>query len=106
MNAHQSTHRSSAVKSSELFFGVLMLIIIFLTSCSTMEASPKVSLESTHIEKTAEFSLNKSEWVNQSKSEFYRESGNLIVPFMIMFLLILSYSALTGGACLVQELKK
>ena len=106
MNAHQSTHRSSAVKSSELFFGVLMLIIIFLTSCNSAEASPKVSMESIHIEKTKESTFNKSEWINQSKSEFHRESGNLAVPFMIMFLLILSYSALTGGAYLVQELKK
>lgn len=102
MNAYQP----SSVKPSELFFGVLMLIIIFMTSCNKVQASPKISMEATHTEKIHELSYDQPEWTNQQMFQFHQKGGAMYVPIWILFLLMLSYGALSGSVYLVQELKK
>lgn len=90
----------SFIRPSELLFGVLMLIVIFMTSCNAANASPKVSLESTYIEKTLESSAD------QRTTEFQQKHAGLPIPVLVMLLLILSYTSLTGSLYLLRELKK
>ncbi len=105
MKAHQPSQQSAQVKSSELFFGVLMLIIIFITSCNTSHASPKVSLESSYLEQTQDITASSALPKGNHEVKIRQQQSNVSVPALIMLLLVLSYGALSGGLYLVQEIR-
>lgn len=106
MKAHQSTHQPAQIKPSELFFGVLMLIIIFMTSCNTSHASPKVNMDASYIEQAQEVNASSIQSNGKEDGEIQRKQSHVLVPALVVLLLIFSYGVLSGSLYLIKEIKK
>ena len=108
MKAHQSVQHNISVRSSELFFGILMLIIILLTSSHSSNATPKISTGAAQTENTTPDVQASMDWKvdHEIENKVQQVEGDFSIPLVIIMLLILSYGALTGSLYLVLELKK
>lgn len=106
MKTHQPTQQATPINSSELFFGILMLIIIFMTSCNTSQASPKISFERSHIVQTQEEAPSLIQPQEGQMIEVRKQYSSVPIPLLVLLLLTFSSGVLTGSLYLVREIKK
>ncbi len=108
MKTHQVAQQDIPVRPAELFFGILMLVIILLTSGHSVSAKSRVNTEGAQIEHSSTELDRNLEWqvIKYAENNVELVQGNFEVPLLIMILLTFSYGALSGGVYLVQELKK